>query len=229
MPGIRTAFPASFHGALLSRFTLIACLNSRAGYGGSPGSSRRPSEMPERPDCPKCRHFGNAAMPAESCLARQPCRGNRFHRPRRSSRLRTRREAPQNPAQRNAPLGAMLCEGEVTVTDPCHPLFQRTFKLVNVAVVPGHVRQCQVELFPGIYGRIPVSSTNLSAVPRPEPTVLTLPALEELVACFLAQPVARRARHATDRQSKRVGSSVQRPASRGHRRVPSHSHRGGGK
>jgi hypothetical protein len=94
-----------------------------------------------------------------------------------SLRSRTIKEALQNPAQRNAPLGAMLCEGEVTVTDPSHPLFAKTFKLVNVAVVPGHVRQCHVELFPGVYGRIPVSSTNLSAVPRPEPTILTLPAL----------------------------------------------------
>ena len=100
------------------------------------------------------------------------------------------RQSLSYPAQRDAPLGATISEGEVSITDPCHPLFGRSFKLVGIACVPGHIRQCQVELFPGVYGRIPVAATNLSTVRRPKPTVLTLPGLEELVACFQALSVA---------------------------------------
>jgi hypothetical protein len=53
----------------------------------------------------------------------------------------------RHPPQRSTPLGAEVCEGEVTVTDPRHPLFGRSLKLVGVACVPGHIRQCHVELF----------------------------------------------------------------------------------
>ena len=96
------------------------------------------------------------------------------------------------------------------MTDPRHSLYGRKFKLAGIACVPGHVRHCRVEIMSGVYGLIPVASTNLSTTPRPEPTILTLPALEEMVACFLALPVVRRKYHATNRQSKRMGSSDQR-------------------
>ena len=158
--------------------------------------------------------------PCRSC--ERACRCGSAEHPRRPS-------WSSYPAQRDAPLGATISEGEVSITDPCHPLFGRSFKLVGIACVPGHIRQCQVELFPGVYGRIPVAATNLSTVRRPKPTVLTLPGLEELVACFLALPVVRRTCHATDRKPKRVGSSIQRSASRRDRRSPSHPHGGGGK
>ncbi|MFZ5981303.1 MAG: hypothetical protein ACOYVF_11790, partial [Candidatus Zixiibacteriota bacterium] len=40
------------------------------------------------------------------------------------------------------------------------------------------------------------ASTNLSTAPRPEPMVLTLPALRDLAVCFLALPKPRRKKHA---------------------------------
>ena len=189
--------------------------------------------MPETPAWPECQKVGpprNASNARLAGFSELPARLTiallTAHR-QSLSQIRTA-ERP-NPAQRNAPLGVRVCEGEVTVTDPRHPLFGREFKLAGLACVPGHVRHCRVQIMPGIYGLIPVASTDLCATPRPEPTVLTLPALEEMVACVLALPVARRKCHATNRQSKRVGSSGQRPARRGRRRGPLHSHGGDGK
>jgi hypothetical protein len=98
-----------------------------------------------------------------------------------------------NLAQRNTPLVTEECEGHVTVNDPSHPLYGRTLKLSGLACLPGHIRHCQVEVLPGQIAYIPVASTDLSTEPRPEPTVLTLAALEELVASF--QAVRRRRRN----------------------------------
>src|SRR5262245_23614796 len=52
----------------------------------------------------------------------------------------------RNLVQRNTPLITEECEGQVTVTDPCHPLYGRTLKLSGLARLPGHVRHCQVEV-----------------------------------------------------------------------------------
>ena len=49
----------------------------------------------------------------------------------------------QNLAQRNIPQVTEECEGQVTVTDPCHLLYGRTLKLSGLARLPGHVRHCQ--------------------------------------------------------------------------------------
>ena len=46
----------------------------------------------------------------------------------------------EKPAQRNTPLVTEECEGQVTVTDPAHPLFGRTFQLAGIARLPGAVR-----------------------------------------------------------------------------------------
>ena len=45
--------------------------------------------------------------------------------------------ASENPAQRNTPLVQQECEGRITVTDPCHPLFGKTLKLAGLACLPG--------------------------------------------------------------------------------------------
>src|SRR5690349_3398267 len=97
-----------------------------------------------------------------------------------------------NPDQRNTPLVTEECEGQVTVTDPCHPLYGRTLKLSGLARLPGHVRHCQVEVLPGQIGFVPVRCTDLSTEPRPEPTILTPAAIEELVAAFQAIRAGRR-------------------------------------
>src|SRR5512135_1767197 len=118
--------------------------------------------------------------------------------------------------QRNTPLVTEECEGQVTVTDPCHPLYGRTLKLSGLARLPGHVRHCQVEVFPGRIAYIPVACTDLSTEPRPEPTVLTVPAVEALVAAFQAVR-GRRGNQADHPKSSRLDSSAPERARRGHR------------
>jgi hypothetical protein len=135
---------------------------------------------------------------------------------------------PGNPDQRNTPLVTEECEGQVTVTDPCHPLYGRTLKLSGLARLPGHVRHCQVEVLPGRIGFVPVRCTDLSTEPRPEPTVLTPAAIEELVAAFQAIRAGRRCDHATRGQPTRLGSSPHRGTRRGGRSHRSRPHGGGG-
>src|SRR5262249_55523843 len=66
----------------------------------------------------------------------------------------------ENLGQRNTPLVTEECEGQVTVTDPGHPLCGRVLKLVGLASLPGHIRYCQVEILPDHYGYVPVSCTD---------------------------------------------------------------------
>ena len=104
------------------------------------------------------------------------------------------------------------CEGEIQVTDPTHPLFGRTLKMVGLANLPGHVRHCQVEIRSDQIIFIPVACTHLSSEPRPLPTLLNPAAVAELVAIFQAARVAakrdaRRKKHATSAKSGRVGGT----------------------
>ena len=98
------------------------------------------------------------------------------------------RQERENPSQRNTPLVTEECEGQVTVTDPSHPLYRRVLKLAGLASLPGHIRYCQVEILPDRYGYVPLSCTDLSTKPRPEPTLLTVTALSVfgLTAYFLS-------------------------------------------
>jgi hypothetical protein len=125
-----------------------------------------------------------------------------------------------NLAQRNTPLVTEECEGQVTVTDPGHPLFGKTFKLSGLARLPGHVRHCQVEVLPDLIAYIPVACTDLSAEPRPEPTVLTVVAVEALLAAFQAVRSGRRGDHEADPKPARLDSPVPERARRGHRGGP---------
>jgi len=134
-----------------------------------------------------------------------------------------------NPAQRNTPLVTEECEGHVTVTDPRHPLFGKILKLAGVAYLPGHIRHCQVEILPGQFGHVPVSCTNLSTSPRPEPTLLTLAVIEELLAVFDAVGIARRRRHGSSTKPHGVGTPVPSRTRRGQSSHHSHSHGRGGK
>ena len=93
--------------------------------------------------------------------------------------------------------------------------------------VGGHVRHCQVEILPGQYGYIPVASTDLQAIPRPEPTVLTLAAIEELVVCAQGLGITRKARHATTRKPRSLGPSTARRTSGSGRGNRSRPHGGG--
>jgi hypothetical protein len=125
--------------------------------------------------------------------------------------------ARENLAQRNTPLVTEECEGQVTVTDPGHPLFGRIFKLSGIARLPGHVRHCQVEVLPGLVAYIPVASTDLSTEPRPEPTVLTVAAVEALVAAFQAVSTGRRGNHAPGTKPASLGTPAQRRTRHRHR------------
>jgi len=121
-----------------------------------------------------------------------------------------------------------VCEGHVTVTDPGHPLYGRSLKLTGLAQLPGHIRHCQVEIAPGQFSYVPVSSTDRCTQPCLEPTVLTAAAIADLVALFQAMPAARRKNHAIDNQSRHLDPTARRrPRDRGcgHRAGP---HGGGG-
>jgi hypothetical protein len=133
-----------------------------------------------------------------------------------------------NPAQRNTPLVTEECEGQITVTDPGHPLFGKTFNLSGLARLPGHVRHCQVEVLPGLIAYIPVASTDLSAEPRPEPTVLTASVDGELVAAFQAVR-GRRHNHATRPKPACLDAPGPRRTNRRHRGDRQGSHGGRGK
>ena len=115
------------------------------------------------------------------------------------------------------------------MTDPTHPLFGRVLRLTGLAYLPGHVRHCQVELLPDQFSYVPVASTSLAAATAPLPTLLTVAAVEELVATFHAMRVAHRRCHATHSQSGDLDASDQ-PRARGrHRGRRAHSHGGGGR
>ncbi len=131
--------------------------------------------------------------------------------------------------QHNTPLVTQVCEGEITVTDPTHPLFGRKLKLAGMARLPGHVRHCHVELLAGHFAFVPVASTNLSEAPRPHPTVLTLNSIKELVATFQTLAIVRRRKNATGRKSPSVGSARKQRTKGSRRGNRSRSRRGGRK
>jgi hypothetical protein len=92
-------------------------------------------------------------------------------------------------APHHTPLVTEECEGQVTVTCPPDPLYGRTSKLAGLARLLGRVRHGQVEVLPGRIGFGPVCCTDRSEEPRPEPTILTPSAIEELVAALQAIPL----------------------------------------
>ncbi|WP_166832060.1 hypothetical protein [Thalassoroseus pseudoceratinae] len=129
------------------------------------------------------------------------------------------------PNHHNTPLVTEACSGEVTVTDPAHPLFGRTFVLFGLARLPGCRQTCQVEVFPDEITYIDVASTNLSTAPRTTPTRLTLDAVGELVNTF--EDIFSR-READDAVSH--GNHLEAPLARGaaEDRATSHHHSSGG-
>jgi hypothetical protein len=67
---------------------------------------------------------------------------------------------------------------------------------MGFAFLRAHIRHCQVEIRSGRIDYVPLTSTNLSTEPRPEPTVFTVAAVEELVHTFSALHIGRRCNHA---------------------------------
>ncbi len=82
------------------------------------------------------------------------------------------------------PLVTQLSRGEITVIDPAHPLYGRTFDLFGLARLPGYRQYYQVEIFPDEMTYIDVSSTNLSTAPPQKTSCLTPDALQDLVTTF---------------------------------------------
>src|ERR1700676_3765596 len=94
--------------------------------------------------------------------------------------------AAANLNQGNTPVNTGLPDDEITITDPAHPLFGQTLKLVFCTVAPQHADRCLVEVFPHYTAWIPLRCTERAAEPGPQPTVLTAQAIAELVATFQA-------------------------------------------
>src|SRR5581483_7492482 len=127
----------------------------------------------------------------------------------------------------NTPLHGDVSREEITVTDPTHPLFGRTLKLIQITTFSARGRCCWVELLPQVSASIPLACTDLATEPRPQPTLLTLQAIEQLVAVFQATAVAGRASHEKDPQSAALDAASRPGTQRTHRRGRPHSHRGG--
>lgn len=123
---------------------------------------------------------------------------------------------PGNLNQHNTPLVTEVCAGEVTVTDPAHPLFGRVLKLSGLATLPGHVRHCHVETRAGCYGYVPVASTNraTNVARRPPESVLTAEAIADLLTLFEAESISREPEHERHRKSRTVAKPAGRRAGR---------------
>ena len=117
----------------------------------------------------------------------------------------------------NTPLVTEVCAGEVTVTDPTHPLFGKTLRLSGLATLPGHVRHCHVEVRPGYYVYVPVASTDHASFPdfdSPK-SVLTKQAILDLVATFESASTLKRSKRERRAKSKPVAKPKRRRSKRG--------------
>jgi hypothetical protein len=99
---------------------------------------------------------------------------------------------------------------------------------MGIAFLRGHIRHCQVEIRSGRIDYVPLTSTNLSTEPRPEPTVLTVAAVEELVRAFQALRIGRRCNHAARTQPARLDAPGPTRTRRRHRGNHPGAHGGGG-
>ena len=127
----------------------------------------------------------------------------------------------------NTHVGEEACGTVIEVTDPTHPLFGRQCKLLSVTRSPDSVRHCCLEVAPDRLRYVPLASTSLNCSPRPEPTILTLDAVAELLQACKTLRIPRRRKNALHRKQGRVGLSVpgrSRSCRRGDR---PHSHGGG--
>ena len=71
---------------------------------------------------------------------------------------------------------------QITVTDPAHPLYGRTFALISVASTPGPGSCAQVAYRGDIMFKIPIEATSLRrAVSSLPASKLTLHAIQELI------------------------------------------------
>jgi hypothetical protein len=71
----------------------------------------------------------------------------------------------------------------VTVTDPTHPLYGRTFPLVGVTTKQHLGRVCVVWLYPGVERVIPLAAASLAEPPPPpSPCKLSVAGLHTLLA-----------------------------------------------
>lgn len=93
-------------------------------------------------------------------------------------------EDSQKRSHQNTPLAITALPTEtVTVTDPTHPLFGRTFPLVGVTTKQRLGRVCVVWLYPGVERVIPVAATTLAEPSPPRsPCKLSVAGLHTLLA-----------------------------------------------
>lgn len=115
----------------------------------------------------------------------------------------------------NTPLVTDICAGAITVVDPAHPLYGKTFKLFGLATLPRHVRSCQVEIAPGLISHIAIASTSLGFKPIENPTILTANAVRELATLLMdLSPKTRRPKDER-KQPATLGKPQRRNSKRG--------------
>jgi hypothetical protein len=98
--------------------------------------------------------------------------------------LVTRAWAKHN--QSNTPKRTTFSSVEtITITDPCHPLFNRNFPLLHLTNHHNFEPCCLVQIIPGVERLIPVRQTNLSATtPFGFSSPLDLSSLQKLEETF---------------------------------------------
>lgn len=134
-----------------------------------------------------CKRRGNGRPPQHSISSMPRGQVSRAPTPRAFAGMVSGKRAISGLRKRshqNTPLAITALPTEtVTVTDPTHPLFGRTFPLVGVTTKQRLGRVCVVWLYPGVERVIPVAATTLAEPSPPRsPCKLSVAGLHTLLA-----------------------------------------------
>ena len=123
--------------------------------------------------------------------------------------------ASERPTQQTTPVSKKGCgDEEVTVTDPRHPLYGRTFRLIDITNKQNLERRCIVWLQDDIVERtIPLAATNLAN----QPVVIPSLPLDEVSVGLLAK-VWERIWQGLNLQPEEVADEPVQPVSRNNKR-----------
>jgi hypothetical protein len=108
----------------------------------------------------------------------------------------------------------------VTIIDPAHPLFGRTFPLLSTSSPLQGIGSARIYYRDDIYLKIPLSATNLNFVPRSTSSKFTSEALTDLIdlaiACeVLCRSTRKNSGPVCQHRSKTRFSKTSRSSSRG--------------
>jgi hypothetical protein len=115
----------------------------------------------------------------------------------------------RKPNQQSTPLGiTALPTGTITVTNPAHPLYQRTLPLVGITNKPRLGQVCVVWLYAGVERVVPIGATNLSSgqVP-PSRCRLSVGSVQELLTVVASLAISSQEEAYVDTNSQSTTNS----------------------